>query len=228
MLEFGSGSLAICMVQQLSSPPTPALGERRLTLRHISWDAYSQMLNALGDRRAVRLHYCQGTLELMVPLEIHEQSSDLVGVFIRALAFGAGLTIKGLASTTLRFRNLERGAEPDKCYYLQNEPLVRGRPVNLDNDPPPDLVVEIDITHTDLDKNLLYSAMGIPELWRFDGQTLRIFHLEGGFYQSSPISYAFPWMTAGIFEDFLGQCQELGETQAYHNLNTWIQQHCPR
>ncbi|MEL7332880.1 MAG: Uma2 family endonuclease, partial [Cyanobacteria bacterium J06560_2] len=86
-----------------------------------------------------------------------------------------GLKLKSMGSTTLDREDLDRGAEPDKAYYIQNQSLVAGRTVNLQADPPPDLVVEVDMTHTDIDKNRLYAAMGVPEFWRFDGHNLRIY-----------------------------------------------------
>ncbi|WP_289500744.1 Uma2 family endonuclease [Gloeocapsopsis sp. IPPAS B-1203] len=151
--------------------------EQRLTLYDVSWDTYEKLLEAFGEHRAARLTYDRGVLEFMVPLEEHENPSDLIGVFIRTLVEESGWNIKSLASTTLKREDLKKAAEPDKCYYIQNESLVRGRTIDLNFDPPPDLVVEVDITHTDIDKNALYAHLGIPEFWRYDGAVLRIYQL---------------------------------------------------
>ena len=213
----------IAPVNDSIQPPSITSAEQRLVLQNISWATYEQLLIAFGEHRSVRLHFDRGILELMVPLEAHERPSDLIGVLIRTLAFESGMTIKGLASTTLRRQDLSRGAEPDKCYYLQNEPLVRDHDVDLDRDPPPDLVVEIDITHTDIDKNLLYAEMGIPEFWRFDGTTLKIWQLEQGQYREVAVSPSFPWVSMKVIYNFLQQCQAVGETQAYLELRDWIQ-----
>lgn len=205
-----------------------SIAEQRLTLHNVSWETYDKLLEAFGEHRAVHFHYDQGVLELMVPLEAHESPSDLVGVYIRTLAFESGLNIKGLASTTLRRKALLKGAEPDKCYYLQNEPLVRGRTVDLDQDPPPDLVVEIDISHSDIDKDTLYAQMAIPEFWRFNGHTLKIFQLQQGQYQEVSVSPSFPWVPLEVFYRFLQQCQDMGETRAYQELRAWVQAHLPK
>jgi Uma2 family endonuclease len=204
-----------------------AIAEQRLTLHHVSWDTYNQLLTDLGEHRAVRLHYDQGVLELMVPLEAHESPSDLIGVFIRTLAFESGFTIKGLASTTLRRKALLKGAKPDKCYYLQHEPLVRGRTVDLDHDLPPDLVVEVDISHTDIDKNQLYAQVGVPEFWSFDGQNLKIYQLSPTGYQAVPVSPTFPWVPLDLFCQFLRGCKTKCETSAYLELRSWVQAHAP-
>ena len=203
------------------------LAEQRLTLYNVSWDAYEQILDALGDGRAVHLTYDQGVLEFMVPSEAHENPSDVIGDFIKTLTIESGLNIKSMASTTLKREPLQKGAEPDKCYYIQHEEIVRGRTVDIERDPPPDLVVEVDITHTDIDKNRLYAQMGIPEFWRFNGTVLRIYQLQQGTYQEVPVSPTFPWVPKSTFDHFLAQCKTVGEGPAQLELRAWVQAHCP-
>ena len=176
--EYNIGSLETMHTQlPVAETMETKLAEQRLTLNHVSWNTYEKLLEAFGEHRAVRFHYDQGVLEFMVPLETHENPSDLVGLFICTIVVESGMNLKCMASTTLRREKLQKGAEPDKCYYIHNEPLVRGRTVDLEKDPPPDLVVEIDITHTDIDRNTLYASMGVPEFWRFNGSVLTIYKL---------------------------------------------------
>ncbi|WP_299484545.1 Uma2 family endonuclease [Acaryochloris sp. IP29b_bin.137] len=201
---------------------TPA--EQRLTLNHISWDTYEKLLVAFGEHRAVRFHYDNGVLEFMVPLEAHENPSDFLGLFICTLVIESGLNLKCMASTTLRRKNLQKGAEPDKCYYIQNEPLVRGRTVDLDKDPPPDLVVEIDITYTDIDKDALYASLGIPEFWRFNGSVLTLYQLDQDQYHAVDTSPSLPWFSKDVFYHFLNQSKTVGEAQAVRDLKGWINQ----
>lgn len=61
------------------------LAEERLTLYNVGWETYEKLLDAFGEHRAVRMTYDRGVLEFMVPLEAHENSSDLIGDFIRTL-----------------------------------------------------------------------------------------------------------------------------------------------
>jgi Uma2 family endonuclease len=126
------------------------IGEQRVVLRGLSWEAYLQILNALPQTRGSRLTYDDGILEITVPLELHESSGRLIDRFIFTLIEMMGLRIKTMGSTTMNYPNLKKGAEPDNAYYLQNQPLVKGRDVDFSQDPPPDLVVEVDITHTDI------------------------------------------------------------------------------
>ncbi|KAI9130564.1 Uma2 family endonuclease [Acaryochloris sp. CCMEE 5410] len=202
--------------------------EQRLTLSNVSWETYEKLLNAFGEHRAVRLHYDEGVLEFMVPLEAHENPSDIIGAFIRRLVVDSGCDIKSMASTTLRRNELQKGAEPDKCFYIQNESKVRGREVDLDQDPPPDLVVEVDITHTDIDKNRLYAQLGVPELWRFNGQSLTIYQLQGEQYQEVEQSRSLPWINKALFYDYLNTCKSMGEAQALRQLSAWITTHLPQ
>lgn len=204
-------------------PVEVAPPEKRLVLYNVSWHTYEKILEAFGEHRAARLTYDQGILEFMVPLEAHENPSDVIGDFIKILTIKSGLNIKSMASTTLKRDDLQKGAEPDKCYYIQNEPLVRGRTVDLYQDPPPDLVVELDITHTDIDKNALYAQLGVPELWRFNGTILRIYQLSQGEYQEVEVSPTFPWAPKDVFYRFLEQCKTQGEAQAHREFRAWVQ-----
>jgi Uma2 family endonuclease len=157
-------------------------GEKRVALHGIDWSAYQQMKALLDERTRARLTYDRGTLEITMPSEPHEFYARLIERFIVILVVELGLKLKTMGSTTLDRADLRRGAEPDNGYYIQNQPKVAGREVNLAVDPPPDLVVEVDISHTDIDKPALYAAMGVPEFWQFNGQIWRIYQLQAGVY----------------------------------------------
>ena len=104
-----------------------------------------------------------------------------------------GLKMKTMGSTILDREDLLKSAEPDNGYYIQNYDLVAAHEVDLTVDPPPDLIVEVDITHTDINnKNVLYASMGIPEFWRFNGQTWQILCLNNGNYIEQERSPTFP------------------------------------
>jgi Uma2 family endonuclease len=203
-------------------PIEHAPAEKRVTLHHVSWDAYQTILEALGEQRSAHLTYYKGTLEIMTPLEAHESGSSLIGQFITILTEELNLNLKTLASTTLKRLDLKNGAEPDQCYYIANEPLVRGKTVDLSVDPPPDLIVEVDITHTDINKNALYAEMGVPEFWRYDGQQLTIYELRDGKYEEVETSPIFPKVPKERLYEFLKECTQQGETQAKRNLREWV------
>jgi Uma2 family endonuclease len=211
--------------------PTPlmsqaiTLAESRVAFHNLDWQAYETVLNALGNARSAQLNYYKGTLEIMVPLEAHENPKHVIGNFIEILVDEGDFEgIKGMGSTTLNVPTLKIGAEPDQGYYIANEPLVRGKTVDLKTDPPPDLILEVDITHTDIHKNDLYAEMGVPEFWRYDGSILTIYSLESGNYREVESSPTFPNVPKTQLYVYLQECSDIGEKQAKRNLRNWLQQ----
>jgi Uma2 family endonuclease len=203
-------------------PFRKAAAENRVLLRDATWDVYETVLNARGEYRSPRLSYYQGQLELMAPLEEHESASNLIDKFINILTEEQEIDLKSLASTTLNRPDLKAGAEPDQCYYIQNENLVRGRTVDLKTDPPPDLVIEVDVTHTDINKNALYRDLGVPEFWRFNGKVLTIYSLSEGQYQEMEVSPTFPGITKEMLYQFLENARQQGETSAKRAFRNWL------
>lgn len=200
-------------------PVTP--GESRVALRGLDWVAYRQMQTLLNERTRARLTYDRGTLEITITSEVHEFYARLIERFIIILVVELGMRVKTLGSTTLDREDLNRGAEPDNGYYIQNQPLVAGRPIDLATDPPPDLVVEVDINHTDIDKNALYAAMGVPEFWRFNGKVWRIYQLQEGGYRECDRSPTFPLVAKENLYSFLETCQQ-DEVAAEISFRAWI------
>lgn len=115
--------------------PKP-VGEKRVTLRNLNWQEYQTIRSIVEERSNARLTYDNGTLELTMPLEEHETAAEHIALFIRLLVIEMGLKLKSMGSTTLDREDLNRGAEPDKGFYIQNQPKVAGREVDLSKDPP--------------------------------------------------------------------------------------------
>lgn len=187
--------------------PLP-LGEQRVVFRGVAWESYLQILAALPQARGSRLIYDDGVLEITMPLEEHEFFSRLIERFILTLVEGLGLRLKTMGSTTMNYPQLQKGAEPDNAYYIQSQPLVKGRPVDFTQDPPPDLVVEIDITHTDIQKNQFYASIGVPEFWRFNGKIWRVYQLQSSIYAEVAVSPTFPQVPREWLYEFLAQARE--------------------
>ena len=205
-----------------STTPHP-VGEQRVVFHNLGWQSYLQILQLLGNNRAARFTYDRGTLEITMPLEEHEFAARLIELFIRILVVELGLKIKTMGSTTLSREDLERSSEPDNGYYIQNQPFVAGRKVDLTRDPPPDLIVEVDITHTDVNKFALYSSMGVPEFWRYNGRILRIYQLQMGEYVELETSPTFPLISKAKLYEFLEQAQ-IDEVAAEKAFRTWVHQ----
>lgn len=200
-----------------------AIGENRVSVSGLTWSAYQQILHALPNSRAIRLTYDHGTLEITMPLEDHEFALRLIERFIVILVAAMGMKIKTMGSTTMDRQDLDRGSEPDCVYYIQNQAVVAGRKVDFSQDPPPDLVVEVDITNTDIAKDRLYASMGVPEFWRYNGQVWRIFQLQGEAYQELDRSPTFNQINKEDLYQFLEQAQQ-DEIEAEKNFRALVNQ----
>lgn len=206
---------------------TPVIAEQRVLLSNVSWETFERLLEELGDNRATRLAYNEGLLEIMTPLGPHENSNRFIDDLIRAIADELDLNLKRFGSLTLKRAKKLKGAEPDSCYYIQNEPLVRSKQeIDLDNDPPPDLVLEIDITSGCLDKQPIYAAIGVPEFWRYNGNKLEVFVLElsNQEYQKVNQSPTFPWMPLDVIPQFIRQSLVDGETATLRAVRAWVRE----
>lgn len=206
----------------LESPPK-LIGEKRLTFRDLDWHSFKQIHRLLTERTRARFTYDNGVLEITMPLEGHERSARLIERFILILVIEMGMKIKTMGSTTLDREDLLKSAEPDNGYYIQNYALVADHEVNLNVDPAPDLVVEVDITHTDLNKNALYASMGVSEFWRFNGRVWQILQLVDGVYVECDRSLTFPIVEKMDLYRFL-EAALLDEVEAETNFRQWVRQ----
>lgn len=212
----------------MSTATVPASSVVRycLLLDNVDWRTYTRFLHIFAERRGYRLTYDQGKLEIMSPLPEHEVNSDFLGCLARALSDELGLPIKGGGSTTLRRRRRQRGLEPDRCYWIANEPAVRGKlDLDLRIDPPPDLAIEVDVTSSSLDRMGIYAALGVPEVWRVDNRTLT-FHALGTNRKYTAISHSlsFPLVTPADLMRFSAMCAGQDENSVLRQFRTWVQQ----
>ncbi|MEM9090540.1 MAG: Uma2 family endonuclease [Cyanobacteria bacterium P01_F01_bin.53] len=184
----------------------------RVILQNISWRTYQALVEDFEQEPAVRLTYDHGTLEIRMPLDPHESYKKLIGRLIEAATEELGLEVRSLGSRTCDREDLQNGLEPDQCYYIQNEPLVRElTQIDLTQSPPPDLAVEIDITSSSLNRFKIYAALGVPEIWRFDGTALTIHILDNGEYSAVTQSIALAPLQAQDFAQVLSLHKKMGE-----------------
>ncbi|MBD2528318.1 Uma2 family endonuclease [Nostoc flagelliforme FACHB-838] len=201
------------------------VGEQRTVLHNISWETFEALLKDTGEDRGSRFAYDCGVLEIMTPLFEHENSKSNFGNFIIALAEELGIEVRSAGSTTLKRKILKRGIEPDTCYYIQNELAIRGKQtLDLENDPPPDLAIEIDITSSSVNKLGIYSALGVTELWRYDGQNLKFYQLIEGQYVECKFSIAFPIVSVSEISRFIEQSKCIGEIALLKSFRAWVKE----
>jgi Uma2 family endonuclease len=195
-----------------------------LLLRDVRWHDYEHILRLLDDRH-LRITYDQGALEVMTLSAEHEYLKHLLRRIIEALIEELGLKMIGLASVTLRRSNMEKGLEPDECYWIQNAIAVKNpRRYTIQSDPPPDVALEIDITHPSLDRLPIYAAFQVPEIWRHDGNMLHIHVLVDDKYSDSEYSYAFPFVTAAELTVFIQKREQIDEVEWIQHFRAWVRE----
>jgi Uma2 family endonuclease len=210
------------------SEPKPARTldpEERFVLRNVGWSGYEALLAMIGDGHT-RVTYDRGDVELMSPSRDHDLFAELIGDVIKTVTEELNIPCQSLRSTTWRRRVKERGLEADNCFYLSNLMRLRGvgRDIDLAVDPPPDLAVEIEISRSALDRMGVYAGLGIPEVWRFDGDTLTIERLQAdGSYATMDRSVELPMVAPDevVYWVNLGEGR-LNHTEWRRNLREWV------
>ena len=209
----------LLQLNQIIVPPG-----QQLLLKNASWQMYENILAELGERRAARINYYQGMLEILLPLPEHEVNKVMIGDLVKALLEELDIEFRSLASTTFKNENMDAGLEADDCFYIQNEAVIRGKKrIDLTIDPPPDLAIEIDITSRTRFNN--YEALGVPELWRYDGQSLEINILDNGKYNKSNISRNFPqFPLSDVIYQYVEQSKVVGRNTIMRAFRNWVRE----
>jgi Uma2 family endonuclease len=198
--------------------------ETRTRLSGISWETYKKMLLELGEHRSERFAYWEGELEIMSPGSMHESANRILDKMIFALCEETDRYSTGLGSLTCNRDDVQMGIEPDTCYYFETaKKLRKGEELDLNIDPPPDLMVEVDITRSSMKKAPILLALGVPEWWRYDGEKIEIFVLQNGAYTKQQRSSIFPsFEICGPFVKFLHRRDEIGDIAMIKEFRQWV------
>ncbi|MGH9799003.1 MAG: Uma2 family endonuclease [Blastocatellia bacterium] len=181
-----------------------------VVMYNMSWDFYQRMLTEQEDTSSPRLTFNQGTLEIKVASFQHEQINRQLAELFTSIADELGIDFVHSGSTTFDREDLQRGFQPDSSFYTQNADQIRGKlRINLSLDPPPDLVLEIDITHPSLNKLPIFAVLGIPEVWRFSDDVLTILKLDGGEYREQDQSGVLPGVSSERLTQLLNDSLEM-------------------
>lgn len=212
------------MVVQLRLKQLELTPGQRIVLRDVDWQQFEDILAELGDRRASRLAYFQGTLEIVVPLPKHEQAKVVIAYLLTILLDELDQNWESLGSTTFKRQDMQAGIEPDDCFYIQNHALMIGKErIDLSIDPPPDLALEIDVTSkTQLSA---YEALQVPEIWQYEKGKLQISVLQDNWYIESQTSLIFPGFP--VIEgtsQFLEMSRTAGTRPALKAFREWVRE----
>jgi Uma2 family endonuclease len=200
------------------------VGEQRVLLEHVSWEAYEALLRSWADL-PTRMTYDRGRLEIMCPLLPHEHFKTLIGRMVESFTLERRIPLHPAGSTTFKSEAKRRGLEGDESYWIQNEPRMRSRKdFDPESDPPPDLAVEVDITSSVLDRLDIYADLQVPEIWHFDGQTFSVLLLREGKYEPGQRSEALPELTPEVVTRFLQMSDEMAHTELMLAFVEWVRQ----
>jgi Uma2 family endonuclease len=202
----------------IASPPI----EQRIVLHNVAWDTYERLLADHENSSAPRFTYDHGELEILSPSTEHEEGNRTLAMFVEIVALEQGIDVRIVGSMTFKREDLQQGLEPDSRFYVQNEPRVSGRTqIDLAIDPPPDLVIEMEVSRQAIPKLPLYTSMGVPEVWRSDRGQVTILRLQGGAYTESVASAALPPVTSEILTRFLAESRNLRRTAWLRQVREW-------
>ncbi len=189
----------------------------------LSWHDYENLLRAVGDAPGRHISFDDGTLQIMTLSFKHEKYVRLIERIVDRLSARLRIKVLSYGSATMKKEREQKGAEPDACFYVQNASLVGTKDeLDFSTDPPPDVVVEIDLHHDSISKFPIYAALGVPEFWRYDGSILTIYHLREGRYQPSEVSGSLPLLTGAVLTEFLARTSKEDQYDILLAFEEWL------
>jgi len=202
--------------------PRPSPG---IVLEDVTWDDYEAQLRIIGDRH-IRVNYDSVRMEIMSPLRRHGNGATLLGWMVTELVVELGIQVEGADPVTLKRPDLGKGVEPDRLFHFGDNAakVQENREFDLTVDPPPDLVIEVDVTASSVPRLPIFAALGIPEVWRIDDdEELQFLHLQpDGTYQPRDRSRAFPALRVAEAARFLEQGQGANKTVWIRTFRAYV------
>jgi Uma2 family endonuclease len=201
----------------------PVAGEDRFLLTDVTWDFYKRFCDEVGER-PIHLTYSDGSLEIMITKAPHEFYKKLLAKLVENILLELNIPVRSGGSMTFQRDDLEKGFEPDECWWIANELSVRAKSdFDFLTDPPPDLAIEIEISRSLVSRVSIFAALGVPEIWRHDGKRLRFCRLQvDGSYADSETSASFPFLKPEHLAPYLSLSDNVDETTRIRRFVTWL------
>jgi Uma2 family endonuclease len=197
--------------------------ETRMVLENVAWETYVE----LADQRRgsiPRMTYDNGVLEMMSPKRDHENIACLIGRIVETFSELKDIEIISVASVTVKRSDLAKAFEADESYYVTHAAQLLGKKeLDFAVDPPPDLVIEVELTSSAIKKMQLFAAMHVLEVWRHDGESLQMHRWLDGAYQQIESSVQLPGLTAQQINETLALRDTIGETKLIQGFRKSIQ-----
>lgn len=207
--------MAVSTAEQLVEQPN-------IILHDVSWETYERLLEEHGEHTGTRFTYDEGTLQIMIISYEHESSNRDLSMVVEVVAEERGIDIQPAGSNTFKRKDIKRGFEPDSCFYIRQPEAIRGKKrINLATDPPPDLIVEIDVTHGSLDRLPIFAAVGVLEVWRYENGGVKIYCLDENHYIESAESRLLSGVTSTALTQFVAEGQTMRRFEWLRNVRAW-------
>lgn len=198
-------------------------GDSELILHGYSWEDYNELVDRLIEPGGLRIAFDGSTLQIMTLSSTHEKLSALLEAMIRLLSLRLDIDVEAFGSTTVKLSKEMKGLEPDACYYVQRASEIGGRSeIDFAIDPVPDVAVEIDIHNVSLDKLPIYAALGLPEVWRFAGESFQFFKLVNDAYEPVGSSVALPMLRPETLSNFLNRGRDEKQNAVLRDFESWL------
>lgn len=195
----------------------------RAVFYDVDYKTYADLIEKFPERRNPRLTFDRGVLEIM-PLPQHDISERLIDSIVSLIAEELEIDFANYGSSTQNRAKLDQGFEPDSSFYIgENAELMRYRERFLETYPPPDLIFEVDVTHSSLDKFSLMAKFGVKEIWLYEKKVLKILQLEDEKYVETEFSRFFPNLSAQILNDFILASKEKSQIKWRKEIREWAQ-----
>jgi len=205
-------------LRQINVPPG-----HRVLFHDVTRSEFEAILEELGEHRSARVAYDRGLLEIMTPLPEQEYFKETIGDAVKDIAEELNLDYESYGSTTWRRELKQAGLEPDNCFYFQNEALVRGKlDFDINQDPPPDLAMEIDLTRKSFNRFPIYARLAVPELWCYDDGNLKIYHLQDEAYVEAQHSLVFPRLAIQELPQLIETNRSQGRLALRRSVRGWV------
>jgi Uma2 family endonuclease len=185
-----------------------------LVVHEVSWDEYEVVLEGLQHRRTLRISYDSGRLEIVSVSSGHGWYQSLIGDLVVIFCEVFRFRSEKLGPVTWKRRSLLKGTEPDVSLYVRNRQQIIGKDIDIETDPPPDIVVEVDITRDSTSRFPILAALGVQEVWQYDGKSCRFYALAKGKYEGVPVSQLLPHLTGEMIADAVEISKTKGQDEA--------------
>jgi Uma2 family endonuclease len=200
---------------------------RAVRISNVSWNEYEKLTEVFAERPALRLTYDNGELEIMVPSLGHDFGDRFLASLVPILARAFRVPFRPGGSVTMKSKKKLKGIEGDDVFWLVNAAQLAGvSDLNLKIHPPPDLALEVDVSHSSMNRLRIYARLNVPEVWRLEADALTFYALVGKKYEVRSHSPAFPLVTSDDLMTFVRQARSAGDQLPILDaFQTWLQQH---